>query len=152
MKQFIGLIIITMMIFASSSMAQAEEVTATLLLGKVEVNLWESVAAVFFHIADQSRADQRIALNDYTDDIQTVKRMLSSLEKMEILEKDRAALADIEKTWEVVRAQGDALMEIDIEKEKCLSASDSKMHDYWVGAENLDHKIDELIKAIAGSH
>jgi len=152
MKQFISLIIIAMMVFAPLSMAQAEEATITLLLGKIEVNLWESAAAVFFHIADHNRADQRVALNDYKDDIQTVKRVLSRLKKMKLADKDTAALADIKKTWKVVRAKGDALIKIDVEKEKYAPVGDSKMHDYWLNVEKLDHKIDELIEAVAGLH
>jgi len=152
MKQCISLIIVAMMIFAPLSMAQVEEVTITLLLGKIEVNLWESAAAIFFHIADHNRSDQRIALNDYLDDIKTVERLLSRLEKMELSDKDKVALADIEKAWGVVRAKGDVLIKIDIEKEKYTPARDSKMHGYWLSVEKLDHKIDELIEAVAGSH
>ena len=71
---------------------------------------------------------------------------------MKLSDKNTVALADIKKTWGVVRAKGDALIKIDVEKEKYAPACDSKMHDYWLDVEKLDHKIDELIEAIAGSH
>jgi len=152
MKECVGLIIIALMVFAPLSMAQAEEATVTLLLGKLEANLWESAAAVFFHIADHGRADQRIALNDYQDDLQTISRVLARLKEMKLSEKGRAALVDLEKTWEIVKAKGDALIKIDLAKEKSAPVSDSKMHDYWLSVEKLDHKIDDLIEAIAGAH
>lgn len=152
MKQCISLIIIAMMIFVPLSTVRAEEVTKTLLLGKLEVNLWESVAATFFHIADYARGDQRIALEDYEDDIGTMERVLSRLENMELSAEEASALSDIKETWKAVKIKGDALIKIDIEKEKYTPARDSKMHDYWLDVEKLDHKIDELIKATAGSH
>jgi len=152
MKECVGLIIIALMVFAPLSMAQAEKATVTLLLGKLEANLWESAAAVFFHIADHDRGDQRIALNDYQDDLQTISRVFARLKEMKLSEKGRAALVDLEKTWEIVKAKGDALIKIDLAKEKSTPVSDSKMHDYWLSVEKLDQKIDELIEAIAGVH
>ena len=154
MRQYFILIIVAMMIFAPLSVAQTEEeeVRTTLLLGKMEANLWESAAAVFFHIADHARADQRIALNDYDDDVKIIKRVISRLEKMKLSAKEASALADIKKTWRTVKAKGDALIKIDVEKEKYTPMHESKMHAYWLGVEKLDHKIDELIKTVAGSH
>ncbi len=152
MKRSIGLIIITIMVFAPLSAVQAEEATKALLLGKVEANLWESAAAIFFHIADYNRTDQRIALNDYKDDIKTIQRMLSRLEEMELSDKETLALADIKKAWNTVKIKGDVLIKIDVEKEKYSPIHESKMHDYWSDVEKLDHKIDELIKSIAGTH
>ena len=149
MKRHVILMVIAMMIFAPLSVVQAEEVTKTLLLGKVETNLWESAAAVFFHIADHARADQRIALNDYEDDVATIKRVISRLEKMKLSAKEASALADIKKTWRTVKAKGDALIKIDIEKEKNVHAHDSEMHAYWLSVEKLDDKIDKLMEAIS---
>ena len=152
MKKHIVLMVIAMMIFAPLSVVQAEEVTKTLLLGKAEANLWESAAAIFFHIADHARADQRIALNDYNDDVKTIKRVISRLEKMKLSRKEASALADIKKIWRTVKAKGDALIKIDIEKEKNVHVHDSEMHAYWLAVEKLDNKIDKLMKAMAGSH
>ena len=148
MRLFITLIMTAIMSFAALSTAQAEEADLTHLLGKMESNLWESTAAVFFHIADHARDDQRIALSDYNDDVETIERIISSLEKMKLSDDEASLLTDIKKTWGAVRTKGDALIEADIEKGK----SDSKMHDYWLGVEELDNKIDALIEKVAGPH
>ena len=132
--------------------AATEETTKVLLLGKMETNLWEATAAIFFHIADHARVDQRIALSDYSDDVETIKRVISSLENMKLSAKEASALADIKRTWAILKAKGDALMEIDVEKEEATSLRESEMHNYWLDVERLDHKIDEFIKSIAGSH
>jgi hypothetical protein len=152
MKKYINAIIIALIIFTSLSVVHAAEGKATLLLGKIEANLWESAAAIYFHIADHARNDQRIALQDYKDDIDTINRMISALETMQLNDKKASALSDIKKTWKIVKAKGDKLIQIDVEKEKMTDVSNSKMHDYWLAVEKLDHKIDELIKAVAGSH
>lgn len=152
MGRYISLIIVAMMIFAPLSVGQAEEGNITLLLSKIEANVWESAAAVFFHLADHNRGDQRIALNDYNDDIKTIKRLLSRLKNMKLSAKEASALSDIKKAWKTVKAKGDALIKIDVEKEKSTPVRDSKMHDYWVDVEELDHKIDELIETVAGLH
>jgi hypothetical protein len=147
MRQNIKLILVAMIIFAplSVSMVQAEEADKTFLLSKIEANLWESTAAVFFHIADSARGDRRIALNDYNDDMETIERNISLLEKIKLSEKEASALADIKKGWKTVKTKSDALINNDFEKDKNAPL---EMHDFWLEVEELDNKIDEFIEKV----
>ena len=115
------------------------------LLGKMEANLWESAAAVYFHIADHTRGSQKIALNDYQDDIDT-------MENLNLSDQDRVTIAKIKNSWLSIKAMSRELIKIDVVQEKAVPIEDSKLRRYWLAVESLDHLIDEEIRALAGKH
>jgi hypothetical protein len=151
-KCFIAVLIA---ILASVTMASAAPTNANRplhLLGKMEANLWESAAAVYFYIADHTRKSNRIALSDYKDDIETMDRTIGAMESLNLTNKEKTAIAKIKKSWLGVKAMGNELININVTQEKAAPISDSKMHRYWYAVEELDNLIDEEIRAIAGDH
>ncbi|MFH1411994.1 MAG: hypothetical protein ABIG55_05040 [Candidatus Omnitrophota bacterium] len=152
-RSFIALI---MTAFVLSSTAHAAitdaEDSAIHLFGKLESNLWESAAAVFFHIADLAREDAKIALNDYREDIDTIDRVLIKLQALQLTDTERQGLLVIADSFRNIQILGDELINADISAELSAPVNNSKMHNYWMAIESLDNLIDEEILLLAGDH
>lgn len=153
MKKYFIAVLITLLFSVTMASAATKDLNRPLfLLGKMEANLWESAAAVYFNIADYARKSKRIALNDYKDDIETMDRIIGAMESLNLTDKEKAAIAKIKKSWLNVKAMGNELININITREQAAPIKDSKMHRYWQAVEELDNLIDEEIRAIAGDH
>ena len=146
MKKLLIAILVTLITNTTMAFAVTKEADSTIhLLGKMEANLWESAAAVYFHIADHTRGSQKIALNDYQDDIDT-------MENLNLSDQDRVTIAKIKNSWLSIKAMSRELIKIDVVQEKAVPIEDSKLRRYWLAVESLDHLIDEEIRALAGKH
>lgn len=153
MKKYFIAVLITLLVSVTMAFAAPTNANRPLhLLGKMEANLWESAAAVYFNIADHARKSKRIALNDYKDDIETMDRTIAAMESLNLTDKEKAAVAKIKKSWVAVKAMGNELININVDREKAAPIRNSKMHRYWQAVEELDNLIDEEIRAIAGDH
>ena len=118
------------------------------LLGKIESNLWESASAVYFHIADHARGDQRIALDDYKDDLKDMSRCIDKIQGLDLTYEATQAILKIESDWQKITVISNELIKSDVAKEAGTIISESKMHHLWVAVEALDHLIDEEIVAL----
>ena len=153
MKKLLIAILVTLIANTTMAFAVTKDADSTIhLLGKMEANLWESVAAVYFHIADHTRGSQRIALNDYQDDIDTMDRVIDTMENLNLSEQDRVTIAKIKNSWLSIKAMSRELIKIDVVQEKAVPIEDSKLRRYWLAVESLDHLIDEEIRSLAGKH
>lgn len=145
-------VVLVMLVFcfgASSSFAETrDEHQAMHLLGKMESNLWEAASAVYFHIADHAREDQRIALNDYEDDLEDMSRVIDKMHALVLTQEERAAILKIESDWQEIVIMSNELIKSDVAKEAGIAISESKMHQLWLAVEALDHLIDEEIVAL----
>ena len=153
MKKLLIAVLVTLFAFTIMACADSKDMDSSIhLLGKMEANLWESAAAVYFHIADHARESERIALNDYQDDIETIDRVISTIENLNLPDKELAAITKIKNSWLSVKAMSNELIKTDVAQEKVMPIVDSKLHRYWLAVEELDHLIDEEIHALAGEH
>lgn len=127
----------------------AEKVHA---LGKIEANIWEAAAAVYFHLADDDRESQETTTTDFHDDVETVHRQMKKLEKMGLSEKEAARFARMKEHWEEVQHRAEALLAVDPGSEAAMEAEDAHFHEYWHATEKLDHEVDQFIVDLAGEH
>ena len=121
-------------------------------LGKIEANIWESAAAVYFHLADDDRESQKTTTTDFHDDVETVHRQIKKLEEMGLSEKEATRLARIKEHWEEVQHRAEALLAVDPGSKAAMEAEHAHFLQYWHATEKLDHEIDQFIVDLAGEH
>ena len=121
-------------------------------LGKIEANIWESAAAVYFHLADDDRESQKTTTTDFNDDVETVHRQIKKLEEMGLSEKEATRLARIKEHWEEVQHRAEALLAVDPGSKAAMEAEHVHFLQYWHATEKLDHEIDQFIVDLAGEH
>ena len=121
-------------------------------LGKIEANIWESAAAVYFHLADDDRESQKTTTTDFNDDVETVHRQIKKLEEMGLSEKEATRLARIKEHWEEVQHRAEALLAVDPGSKAAMEAEHAHFLQYWHATEKLDHEIDQFIVDLAGEH
>ena len=121
-------------------------------LGKIEANIWEAAAAVYFHLADDDRESQKTTTTDFHDDVETVHRQIKKLEKMGLSEKEATRLARIKEHWEEVQHRAEALLAVDPGSKAAMEAEHAHFLQYWHATEKLDHEIDQFIVDLAGEH
>lgn|GEM_PF-1986090 len=141
-------------IFLTTSLpipAMADDLAAKVhALGKIEANIWETAAAVFFHIADHDRESQKTTAVDVTHDETSIGKQIVNLETMNLSKEEAVRFAKIKQHWNTLRTKADALMSIDFADEKKLEAEDSHLHGYWHATSNLDEEIDAFIESLTG--
>ena len=121
-------------------------------LGKIEANIWESAAAVYFHLADDDRESQKTTTTDFNDEVETVHRQIKKLEEMGLSEKEATRLARIKEHWEEVQHRAEALLAVDPGSKAAMEAEHARLLQYWHATEKLDHEIDQFIVDLAGEH
>ena len=121
-------------------------------LGKIEANIWEAAAAVYFHLADDDRESQKTTTTDFHDDVETVHRQIKKLEKMGLSEKEATRFAKIKEHWEEVQHRAEALLAVDPGSKAAMEAEHVHFLQYWHATEKLDHEIDQFIVDLAGEH
>lgn len=121
-------------------------------LGKIEANIWEAAAAVYFHLADDDRESQKTTTTDFNDDVETVHRQIKKLEEMGLSEKEATRLARIKEHWEEVQHRAEALLAVDPGSKAAMEAEHVHFLQYWHATEKLDHEIDQFIVDLAGEH
>ena len=137
--------IIVMSVFLLTTHAQAEDSSIHQMkhAAKMEVNLWEAVAAVYLHAIhfhdDHYKEHPDFALDDFDDDVATFEKSFKHLsESLSQADKNQ-----IGASWEKVKALALAV-------NRNVGRTDMDHHDehvaLWNEAEKLDHLIDELIE------
>lgn len=121
-------------------------------LGKIEANIWEAAAAVYFHLADDDRESQKTTTTDFHDDVETVHRQIKKLEEMGLSEKEAIRFARIKEHWEEVQHRAEALLAVDPGSKAAMEAEHARLLQYWHATEKLDHEIDQFIVDLAGEH
>lgn len=97
-----------------SACIHANSTRATLQLCKIESNLWESTAAVYFHAADHLNKGKSIALNDYIDDVNTINDLISKIEsEKQLTQIQLTSLSGIKQDWKEVNSLADEIIKFE---------------------------------------
>ena len=133
------------MLFTTSAQAGDSAIHQLKHAAKMEVNLWEAVAAVYLHAIhfhdDHYKEEPDFALDDFDDDVAIFEKSFKHLSES-LSQADREQIG---ASWAKVKALALAV-------NRNVGRTDMDHHDehvaLWNEAEKLDHLIDELIEKI----